>query len=67
MKLSEFFSSGMMFNTKAKLLEDITLDNGEEMKKGETVSVLKDYGEGYYHIEHNEFACKAHESEITFI
>jgi len=66
MKLSEFFSSGIM-HKKAKLKIDISLDNGEKMSRGEEVSVLKDYGEGYYHIEHNDFACKAHRNEIDFI
>jgi hypothetical protein len=67
MKLSEFFNSGLMFGKKAKLLMDIDLNNGESRNKGDVVSVLKDYGAGYYHIEDNEFACKASDSEIEFI
>lgn len=66
MKLSEFFSSGLMLQ-KATLKIDMNLDNGESMKKGEVVTVLKDYGDGYYHIEHNYFATKAHADEIEFI
>ncbi|WP_337970227.1 hypothetical protein [Virgibacillus salexigens] len=66
MKLSEFMSEGIM-HRKAKLLMDINLNNGESRKKGEIVSVLKNYGGGYYHIEDNEFACKASDSEIEFI
>lgn len=66
MKLSDFLSSGLMFSKKARLKTDIELDNGE-MNKGEIVSILKDYGDGYYHAEHNEFACKVHKSEIEFI
>jgi len=34
---------------RAKLKVDVTLDNGESMNKGDEVSILKDYGEGYYH------------------
>lgn len=67
MKLSEFMSSGLMFGKKAKLKIDISLNNGESMKKGEVVSILKDYGDGYYHAEHNEFACKVYKDEIEFI
>lgn len=67
MKLTEFFSSGLMLNKKARLKVDISLDNGEKRNKGDEVSVLKDYGDGYFHIEHNEFACKAHKDEIEMI
>jgi len=66
MKLSEFFSSGIM-SKKAKLLVDIKLDNGESMKTGEEVSILKDYNNGYFHAEHNDFACQVHKSEIEFL
>jgi len=66
MKLSEFFSSGIM-SKRAKLKLDITLDNGESMNKGDEVSILKDYGKGYYHAEHNDFACKVYKDEIEFI
>lgn len=66
MKLSEFFSAGIM-SRKATLNIDIDLNNGESMKKGEEVRILKDYGDGHYHAEHNDFACKVHQSEITFI
>lgn len=52
---------------KAKLLVDISLDNGESMDTGDIVSILKDYGDGFYHAEHNDFACKVHNSEIRFI
>lgn len=67
MKLSEFMSSGLMFGKKARLTMGISLNNGESRKKGDIVSVLKDYGGGYYHIEDNDFACKASDSEIEFI
>lgn len=65
MKLSEVLS-GMMYK-KAKLKLDIELNNGEKREKGDVVSILINYGNGYYHAEHNEFACKVHESEIEFI
>ena len=66
MKLSEFFSSGMI-HKRAKLKIDINLDNDESMKAGEIVYILKDYGNDYYHAEYNEFACKVHRSEIEFL
>lgn len=66
MKLSEFFSTGIM-SRKATLNIDIDLDSGESMKKGEEVRILKDYGDGHYHAEHNGFACKVHRSEFTFL
>lgn len=66
MKLSDFFNSEIM-HKKAKLLIDIDLNNGESKKAGDIVSILKDYGKGYYHAEHNDFACKVHKSEIEFI
>ncbi len=65
MKLSEFFASGIICK-KGKLLVDISLDNGESMKKGEVVNLLKDYGDGY-HAEHNEFACKVAYKEVQVI
>lgn len=66
MKLSEFFSSGIMMK-EAKLKVDIKLDDGEQMKKGEVVSILKDYGDGTYHAEQNDFACRVNKSEIEFL
>lgn len=66
MKLSEFLSSGIMVK-QAKLKVDIKLDNGEQMKKGEVVTILKDYGDGFYHAEHNDFACRVEKSEIEFL
>ena len=54
-------------NRKAKLTVDISLDNGEKMKAGETVTILKDYGDGTYHAEHNDFACKIERSEFKFL
>lgn len=52
---------------EAKLLIDISLDNEESMKAGDIISILKNYGDGYYHAEYNDFACKVHMSEIEFI
>lgn len=68
MKLSEFFNpaTGRLMHKKAKLLIDITLDNGESMKSGETGSLLKDYGDGY-HFESNDFACKVKYNEVQII
>jgi hypothetical protein len=65
MKISEFFASGII-HKKARLLIDINLDNGERMKAGEIVSILKDYGDGY-HAEHNDFACKVMYNEVELI
>jgi len=67
MKLSDLFSNNRIMHKKAKLLVDINLDDGESMEMGQTVSILLDYGDGSYHAEHNDFACKVFESEIEFI
>ena len=67
MKLSEYLSAGKMMTKKAKLLTDITLDNGESMKAGEVGHVLMDKGGGKYHFEHNDFACTVTSEEIEFI
>lgn len=66
MKLSEFFNplTGLLMHKKATLLKDISLDNGESMKAGETGYVLKDFGDGY-HFEMNDFACKVGYDEVT--
>jgi hypothetical protein len=66
MKLSEFFSTGIMYK-KGILLKDITLDNGESMKAGEYGSILKDYGDGFYHFEYNDFACKVKYDEVKIV
>lgn len=65
MSISEFFASGII-HKEARLLIDINLDNGEGMKAGEVVLILKDYGDGY-HAEHNDFACKVSYDEVELI
>jgi len=67
MKLTEYLTSGRIINKKAKLKIDIHLENGESMKKGETGSLLIDFGNGKYHFEHNGFACQVSREEIEFI
>lgn len=64
--LSDFISSGFMVK-RATLNQDMELNNGESMKKGEEVLIMKDYGDGTYHAEMNDFATKVHKSEITFL
>ena len=66
MKLSEFFAGGIM-HKRAKLLVDISLDNGECLPSGATGYVLKDYGDGTFHFEQNDFACRVKKTEIEFI
>jgi len=66
MNLSEFFSSGIM-TKRAKLLRNITLDNGETMPKGTKGHVFKDYGDGTYHFEDNDNACRVARSEVKFL
>jgi hypothetical protein len=66
MKLSEFLSSGIMCS-KVKLLVDVDLNNGESMKAGEYGYILKDYGDGFYHFEYNDFACKVKYDEVDLI
>lgn len=67
MKISEMFKKGKYYHRKAKLLVDLDLDNGESMKAGETGSVLLDYGNGTYHFENNDFACRVSKDEIEFL
>lgn len=67
MKLSETFNNGKIMNKKAILQVDMKLDNGEERKVGDIVSVLLDKGHGEYHIEDNDFACTATDREIKFL
>jgi len=67
MKLAEYLTSGIIINKKAKLKIDVRLSTGEFMKKGETGSLLIDFGNGKYHFEHNDFACQVSREEIELI
>lgn len=68
MKLSEYLSSGkILVGKKAKLKKRIKLDNGEVRKKGSEVSLVMEIGDGYYHAEDNDWACKVHKDEIEIL
>lgn len=67
MKLSEFFSTGMLMNKKARLLKDITFDNTDEVLKKDTIGyLLKDFGDGY-HFEDNNVGCKVVYDEVEIL
>ena len=67
MKLSEYIEQGTFIIRDAKLLCDISLENGETRKKGDTVSILMKNKDGTYHAEDNDWACKLKRNEFEFI
>ena len=67
MGILSLLNNGRIINKKAKLLVDLTLDNGESRVVGDTVSVLIAFEDDSYHIEDNNFATKVASNEILFI
>lgn len=67
MKLSEYLLSGTFVNKPAKLLVTIDLDNGEKRKKNDVVTIVKDNGDGTFHAEDNDWACKVTRNEFEYV
>ena len=67
MKLSELLTQSTYINKKAKLLTDISLDNGEVRKKGDIISILLQTYDGKYHAEDNDFASRLDSNDFQYI
>jgi hypothetical protein len=67
MKLSEYLLSGKMINKKAKLLKTIKLNNGEKRKKGDIIYIMKEFENGQYHAEDNDWACHITRDEFEYL
>ena len=67
MKLSEYLNSGTHIHKRAKLKKTIKLSNKQVMHKGSIGSLVMLFPDGYYHFEHNNFACKVQLKEIEII
>jgi hypothetical protein len=66
MNLLDYMFSGTRINKKATLTKRIKLSNGEIRKKGDEVTILLDFGDGTYHAEDNEWACKVSKNEFIY-
>jgi hypothetical protein len=67
MKLSEYLTSGKILHKKAELLINIVLTTGGGISKGTIGDVLLDFGDGTYHFEIDDYACKVKSNEIKFL
>lgn len=67
MSLFEYLLSGKTINKKAKLLKSIKLSNGEKRKKGDIVYIMKEFDNGEFHAEDNDWACKVVQKEFEYV
>lgn len=67
MKITELVMRHVMQSRlKARLLKDITLEDGTVFLTGQESNLLIDRGDGTYHFEANNSACQVIKDEIEF-
>jgi hypothetical protein len=67
MKLSQIFENNMNIMQPAKLLVSLKLDDGTVLKKNSKGHLMIDYGNGWYHFENNDGACKVKAKEVMVV
>jgi len=67
MGILDYMFSGKRIMKKAKLTRNIRLKTGIKRKINDEVTIVLDFGNGTYHAEDNEWACKVTSDEFEFL